>query len=228
MKYLLLLSFLSFPTFAFDFSQDTLCFKNSDPEMGEAAPAPWGNFAVKTGACQGIAGISKAFAEHAEFNSSLNKPENNSEVRELIVQMIRKNGVVVPGYKNLKDFCTDFKSEFLRAAVLYNRDIAIAEIAKYYPQLESSKGVMKTLADQKQVLNVLLGFDKKLQNAQLPLMLIYKHVVLVYDLKILTDAIIVTAYDSNLLQPREMKFTLGENQLPTLDNKLIWDVTPKP
>lgn len=227
MKYLLLLSLLSFSAVAFDFNQDTLCFKNADPQMGEAAPAPWGNFAVKTGACQGIAGISKAFSEHAEFNSSLSKPENNLEVRELISQMIHKNGVVVPGYKDLKEFCSDYKTEFLRAAVLYNRDIAIAEIAKYYPQLESSKGVMKNSADQKQVLNVLLGFEKKLQKGQLPLMLIYKHVVLVYNLKILADTIILTVYDSNLLQPREMKFVLDEKQIPTLDNKLIWDVTPK-
>lgn len=226
MTFLILLSLITSNCFAFDFTQDKLCFKNSDPEMADAAPAPWGSFAVKTGACQGIAGISAAFFEHAQFNQSLEKPKSKSEVREIISQILAKEKLIVPGYQNLVEFCTDYKSEFLRASVLYNRDIAISEIAQHYPQLNSSKGVMKTLADQKQVLNVLNGFEKKLQSNQLPLMLYFKHVVLVYDFKRNLDSIALTVYDSNLLEPREMKFTFDENQLPELSNRLIWDVTP--
>lgn len=223
---LIILSFINTAVFAFDYNQDVLCFKNADPEMAEAAPAPWGSFAVKTGACQGIAGISAAFFEHGEFNPSFSKPQNNAEVREIITRMIHQDKVVVPGYKNLKEFCADFKSEFLRAAVLYNRDIAVQEIAKYYPQLSASKGVMKNLADQKHVLNVLVGFEKKLLEGKLPLLLYYKHVVLVYDFEKTADAVILTVYDSNFLQPRIMKFDLNQAQLPELSNKMIWDITP--
>lgn len=215
---------------AFNFNEDTLCFKNADPQMADAAPAPWGSYAVKTGACQGIAGLSAAFSAHAEFNKNLSKPQTNEEVREIISRIIynhHQGMIEIPGYKNLKEFCVDFKSEFLRAAVLFNRNIATHEIAAVLPEFVNSQGKILNHADQVHVLNTLNGFEAKLLAGKLPVLLYFKHAILVYEMKRATDAILLTVYDSNFIVPREMKFTLDQKGLPDLTNKMIWDITPE-
>ncbi|MFZ4713801.1 MAG: hypothetical protein ACOYL6_08830 [Bacteriovoracaceae bacterium] len=217
-------SLSSYASTPFDFAHDRLCFKNADPQMAEAAPWPWGPLAVKTGACQGIAGVTAAFSLNALFDESLGEGDVRGIIKKL-VQAHRKgkkldSKVIVPGYKNLYDLCLAHKEEFLRESVLYNRDIAIIEIAKHYPKLMSSKGKISTAKDLLHVKNTLNAFEQKLSQGNLPLMLYFQHVVMVYGLHKKDQETILTVYDSNKLVPREMVFHLDET------DKLIWDVTP--
>ena len=223
----------------FDRATDSLCFQNADPEMGQAAPFPWGKFAVKTGACQGIAGLAAAFFENAEFNTEAAKPASRAEVRALILRIIHAHRLgwrpaahktEIPGYANLQRFCEDYRTEFLRSAVLYNRNIATHEILKRLPEFIFSRGKIRSRPAAEQVLGTLDGFERKLQRGELPLLLYYSHVVLVYSLKRSPLAIVLTVYDSNRKEQREITFALDSAGL--LDrrnpqNFMIWDITPE-
>ena len=69
---LLPLSALALDARPFDFSVDTLCFENSDPDLAKADPI-LGKLGVKKGVCQGIAGLSAAFYEHVVFDPTAPK-----------------------------------------------------------------------------------------------------------------------------------------------------------
>ena len=205
--------------------------------MAQAAPYPWGTLAVKTGACQGIAGVSAAFFENAEFRPEESAPKSRAEVRELISRVIRlhrrgwektSEKISVPGFANLRSFCQDFKSEFLRSAVLYNRSIATHEILKDLPEFLETHGKIHKNIQRSQLQKTLDGFELRLSRGEVPLLLYYHHVVLVYGLKRKQwdthSEIILTVYDSNRMQVREMVFAPKN---PDFGNFMVWDVTPE-
>ena len=212
----------------FDFESDRLCFQNADPEMARAAPYPWGEFAVKTGACQGIAGLSAAFFENAEYLPQEKAPTSRADARGLIRRLIHAHQrgwgktpekIQIPGYANLRSFCEDFRSEFMRSSVLYNRSIATHEILKKLPEFLETKGKISTPSEQLSLQKTLEGFEKRLARGEVPLLLYYHHVVLVYGLKHRGTETVLTVYDSNRSKSREMVFTPeGPFQ--------VWDVTP--
>lgn len=221
----------------FNVATDSLCFQNKDPRLGNYGPL--GEFGSRTGVCQGMAGTSAAFAEIVRFDPNARKLSPLA-TKTLIDQVVRLHSGncrvtrVIPGYRNLREFCEANVEHFLKKSISYNADIAVREIALNLPQFLRLKAKpISTAREQQQLLSTLQDFWKKLEAGKSPLMLVYSHVVNLTSMstELLSDGrtkITMKYYDSNdnsYIHTREV--TLDRNGLPELTNRMIWDVTPE-
>ncbi len=233
-----LLLFISFNALAASWSPqaDYLCFVNNDPEMETYGTPGLGWLATKEGACQGMAGLASAFKDHAVF-SPRSPRLSEKKSKELITRLRLQFAsgcpakIVVPGYRNLREFCEDYRGEFLKQSVGFNADIAVLEIARELPtfltykdnELKSIKG--RTLLHQE-----LMKLKKNYQNGRSPLLLVYRHVRSVVDFK---DALIngervitIKLYEVNNNSTVVRTIRYGKDGLPKPGHTMVWDVTP--
>lgn len=234
----LLLTLLSFNALAASWSPeaDYLCFLNNDREMETYGTPGLGWLATKEGACQGMAGLASAFKDHAVFSPrspKLSEKKSKDLITRLRMQFASgcPGKIVVPGYKNLREFCEDYRAEFLKQSVGFNADIAVLEIARELPtflsykdnELKSDKG--RLLLHQE-----LMKIQKNFQAGRSPLLLIYRHVRSVVDFK---DSVIqgkrvitVKLYEVNDNSTRIRTVKYARDGLPEVGNTMVWDVTP--
>ena len=215
---------------------DALCFKNADPELANAGVPILGKLGVEQGVCQGIAGVTAAFLENATFVPELPSTGNQQEVRTLIQKLVslhqsgERSLTLITGSKNIKEFCGKNKKEVMRAAILYNAEIAADEILPLLPQLFTlKKKSLRGPGDQEQLLHELRSIETTLQNGRYPLMLYFKHVVMVTAFNEVFSSfgreIHLTVYDSN--HPDEIVthvYPLEMNGLPMQSNYMVWNL----
>jgi len=213
---------------------DALCFKNADPALADAGIPILGKLGAKQGVCQGMAEVTAAFLENAKFAPDLPSTESEQEANTLIARLLAfhrnhaRGLVMINGSKNLKEFCEKNKKQLMRAAILENAEIAAEQILPLLPEFFTvKKGNLRGLADQEQLATALSQLEASLKVGQYPLMLYYKHVVMVTGMKeLISDSareIQVTVYDSN--RPDQVithVFPLEMDGLPKLTNHLVW------
>lgn len=217
---------------------DALCFQNSDPELSRVGVPILGSLGVKEGVCQGMAGVTAAFLENARFDASVPVVLSDEEVRGFIEQLVQRHQrgtsganamMVIPGARGLRDFCSQHRREFMRASILYNADIATHEILPLLPELYALKrGPLRNLNDQLRLRVELAAIATHLREGRYPLMLYFKHVVMVTGVREHEGRVELSAYDSN--HPDEVVKYFVEfdaDGLPAISNFMFWDVTPQ-
>lgn len=218
---------------------DALCFKNADPELSQAGVPILGSLGVKEGICQGIAGVTAAFLENAKFSPEIQTNDDAIEVRSQIQKLVSlhqhasRDTIAINGAKNIKEFCEQNKKEFMRASILYNAEIASREILPVLPELYTlKKTALRGTQDQLRLQAELQSIEATLKSGRYPLMLYFKHVVMVTQFKEAIDTngrtIKLSVYDSN--HPDQIVdhvFSFDVTDLPSLSNYMVWDITPK-
>lgn len=231
---LLPLSALALDARPFDFSADTLCFENSDPDLAKADPI-LGKLGVKKGVCQGIAGLSAAFYEHVVFDPTAPKELDGERKVESFIRDLRTryrfgpsdSKVRVGGYADLKSFCADYRMVFLRQSARFNAEIAISDILPVYPSFLAHKSKsIKSSRDQDRLARFIRSVNKTLEEGRLPLILVYSHVVAVLSSQTRTGATDLLVYDSNHKAPRTWTIALDPDGRPSLGNRMHWEITP--
>jgi hypothetical protein len=212
---------------------DALCFENGDPDLAHVGIPILGSLGVKEGVCQGIAGVTAAFLENAQFEPSIEPIETADKIVHQLVENHRQGirvKTIIPGSKNIREYCEKNKREFMRESILYNAEIATHQILQHVPLLfKLKKNVLRNRSDQNMLLAQLRTIEDTLSSGRYPLMLYYKHVVMVtaFSEKILETGRVVelSVYDSN--HPNEIVihlFELDMDGLPTLSNYLVWNI----
>lgn len=214
----------------FSMGEDDLCFLNSDPDLARVDPV-LGRLGVKEGVCQGIAAISGALLRNVEFRAGSRPTE--AEGARLLSRAVssylanRTSRVVVEGYRNAREFCAAHRDAFLRKSIYANADIAAREILVRVPELFSrKKSGVETLADRKRLLGRMQELREELRSGRPALMLLWKHVVLIYGYRETPDEVVLSAYDSNSELEREFRIALDSEGLPVSGQPMIWDITP--
>jgi hypothetical protein len=218
---------------------DALCFKNADPELSQVGVPILGSLGVKQGICQGMAGVTAAFLENAQFEPEVQSTTSDAEVRSLIQKLVSlhqhvsREAVVINGSKNISDFCVKNKKEIMRASIFYNAEIATHEILPLLPEFYAvEKENLRGPQDQLRLQSELQSIEDTLKSGQYPQMLYFKHVVMVTEYKEVMSAsgreIHLSVYDSNHPeQIVEHVFSLEMTGLPNLANYMVWDITPR-
>ena len=224
----------------YDSGTDSLCFKNADPELATVGIPILGKLGVEQGVCQGIAGLTAAFLENAEFDHSRQSHYSPSEIHQIVRTLVdlHQSGVrhrfTISGYKNIKDFCEQNKVEMMRASILYNAKIAERDILPVALELFNlKKNNLRGIEDQRKLQTELKSIEYTLTHGRYPLMLYYKHVVMVTAFKEVVEAsgdksIFIDAYDSN--HPDEIvtqAFSLENSGLPKVLNYMIWNLSSR-
>ena len=214
---------------------DALCFKNGDPELAYAGVPILGELGVKQGICQGMAGVTAAVLENAEFEPAREAPNTGKAVHQLVQSFLENHRhdiqkrVVIGGFKNLREFCEKNKMEVMRAAILYNAEIATKKILPHLPTfLTLKKCPLRGVLDQEFLLTQLRSIEETLKQGHYPLMMYYSHVVMVtgFSETILDSGerlVEISTYDSN--HPEVVVadvFLLGMDGLPDLGNFMVW------
>lgn len=217
----------------FEMSGDSLCFENKDERLRQYGPL--GRLGAKRGVCQGIAGISAAFFEQGVFDPSLPKPTEN-EARALIDRFVHRHSggcsvrETVPGFANLKDFCSAYPGVFLRKAIAYNTSIAAREIVPHLPLFYTIKREPIRTERQRRLLHETVeSLRTKVREGKSPLVLVYSHVMNVVSVADRGPEVAITYYDSNDLSGfRSLTVQYAADGLPALGaNRMLWDITPE-
>ncbi|MCC7441473.1 MAG: hypothetical protein IT285_07560 [Bdellovibrionales bacterium] len=225
---------------------DALCFYNHDPALEEFGPL--GMLGAARGVCQGMAGVSAAFALHATFVPNTSNSMGRREARELIQKVLdrhkgrcRLEPITIPGYANLAELCRDFESELMRASIGYNANIFLREVARRLPRFLALKaGPLRTREDREALLGVLRSAHTRLSKGELPLIMYYSHVVLARRMEYVGDGqgrilkARLEVYDSNraasnqgwMLHAYWIDIPFSSDGLPSLSGRMYWDVTP--
>lgn len=213
---------------------DALCFRNADPDLAKVGIPILGKFGVNEGVCQGIAGVTAAFLENAQFEPSMQFLESSEKIIHQLVESHRRGlrvKTIVPGSKNIREFCDKNKREFMREAILYNADLATRKILPHISLLFTlKKNHLRGPEDQSMLMNHLRSLEETLLNGRYPLMLYFKHVVMVTSFKEkISDSgerwIELETYDSNLPEAMVVHlFKLNLDGLPALANYMVWNI----
>lgn len=239
---------LSNTILGFKVEADTLCFQNASPIIEELGPRPFGRVGSREGICQGMAGVSAAFFQHAQFEPTQTKRLTQREARRRVHQLIRlhKNNcptnrkVKFPGYTNLKSFCKDYTNVLVDRATLYNFGLVMREVFKDLPQFLIQKNIPITRRrHQRQLNRTLESIHQSIESGEPALLLYHSHVVMVYGFEVhknsngRPDSVNLLIYDSNMRQPafpnsipHHYTVHLTSEGEVAMGQPLFWDITP--
>jgi hypothetical protein len=238
-NFVLILSLLLFfaEAKAFNFDTDGLCFKNGSEELKKFGPL--GQLGHKKGICQGMSGVVSAFLEHATFKPGKNKL-GSTEAYWAVNDILRlhsggcrtKKKIVISGHASLSDFCRAHKDLLMEKAIDYNADIAVREISWKMDQflLFEDSPIQSHNSRLKLHKNV-LSLKSRLNEGRYPLMLYYRHVVMIHSVRHLytegkLSKVVLGIYDSNYYRSTEYVIDYSRDALPKSGQKMIWDITP--
>jgi hypothetical protein len=215
----------------FAMGEDDLCFLNSDPDLGRVDPV-LGRLGVKEGVCQGIAAISGALLRNAEFRPGT--PPDARAASRLLDRAVAsylsgsETRVVIEGHANARELCRAHRDGFLRKSIYVNADLATREILLRVPELfRRKKSGVSSPSDRKLLLRRLHELRDELAGGRPALMLLWKHVVLVFAYREEPGSTVLTAYDSNSEKEREFEIEIASDGLPAAGQPMVWDVTPR-
>lgn len=220
---------------------DAVCFRNGDPDLGKTGIPILGNLGVKKGVCQGIASISAAFRENAEFVPSADRdsaPNSQRTIASILNAHANRKAVkfMIPGFDSLGSFCRAHRMDFLRNSVWENTSISISRILPYYPEfIRVKKQPIKFQRDsfrlRKKLGAALAQVHSELTAGKYPLLLYFSHVVMVRGYREIAGEsgtqVELEVYDSNHLETlRKITVQLDSDGFPSGENPMYWVVTP--
>lgn len=225
----------------FDLSTDALCFKNGDPDLAKTGIPILGSLGVKKGVCQGIAGISAAFRENAEFFPNAPADSAASVARKMTRTLRAKRvgsreRISFRGHSSLAALCRANRMAFLKKSVWLNTDIAVKDIVPIYGSFSRLKKTpLRNFRDpealRRQLAANLAEALSELREGRYPLLLYFSHVVLVrgYTDSVAADGsrrIELGIYDSNHPDAlRTISLPISPDGLPSAENSMIWILT---
>lgn len=219
--------FSSISNAQFQMGQHDLCFLNKDPDLAKFGF--WGELGAREGVCQGIAGLSKIFRENVVFRPNLAKESSNIHRVFQAFKTYRTRPaekIVIKGYTGLNELCRDYRDVFLRQSIILNRDIAVYDILPLYPEFRFYKdSPIFSIFQQLQIDQTIRRQVQLLKSGRYPMILIYSHVMLVVDIKWAFGAYFYTYYDSNHRDLQTWIISYGDDGLPLLGQRMLWDIT---
>lgn len=222
---------------AFDIKTDGLCFGNF------ADSFEWGNFplreyANKTGACQGMAGLVRAFKTRANFRCGGTRPNRDqvlTKVRRL--KRLQLSGCNkydfyenFDGFCSARELCEAHKDIFQGEAIDLNATIAISYISRDLRYLFEGKS-----ADaQSRNVETLWRIFGELKRGNAPLLHYPWHVVLVTGLEVQWDGergaprVVLTLYNPNFPDQVDTQIVrIAQDFVHTEDELPIFPLVPE-
>jgi hypothetical protein len=221
----------------FDPESDELCFRNHDPELADAGRPLLGWWGKETGVCQGMDGIMAAFLERARFRPELPRA-GASETEALLGRVLARHAagcgsrVDVPGYASLKELCADHRKLFLAASIDYNASIGLREIAAQMIEFLWLRDSAVGEGYRARLHEEIGKLRARLQQGRAPLLLIYRHTLLVLAVTAERDAsgtLLGERFlikDPNRGELVERRVAYAPDGLPEAESAMLWDVTP--
>jgi hypothetical protein len=222
----------------FEMSKDALCFKNGDPDLAKTGIPVLGKLGVKKGVCQGIAAISGALRENAEFvpNAPADAP---SEIERKLASAVAANRegsrakIQIMGFSSVEALCQANRMAFLKKAVWLNSEIIVSDILPVYLQFSRlKKAPIETQKNpealRRQLADTLAQTLAELREGRYPLLMFFSHVVLVRGYHDVLDEdgsrrIDLEVYDSNRMEAlRTIPVTMAADGLPSGKNPMYW------